>query len=475
MSVSNLLDIASTGLNAQQMALNVAGENVTNVNTAGYSRQSVVFDSVQSTSTHGFPLGNGVLVAAIQRNYDSFLQSQMMAANSASGNATTSNSAMGMVQPLFSDLTASGLGTSLQSFFNSWHDLAANAGGIPERQVVLSSAQQLVTDFNNISNNLTDVKDSMNTSLKGVVTDINDQLQQIAKLNGTIKQAEISGATANELRDQRDLLLRQLSGNVGVNTQEQPDGTLNVSLKNGELLVTGTTAGKLMLQPQAAPPNYSDIIAIPPGTGAATTVTGTIGGPNNSLGKLGATIQMRDVTVNSYLATLDQLASTVATEVNNVFATGYDLNGVTGGSLFSPAPPASVTAANLSLSISNPSDIAAADAAPATGGTGNNVIGLKIAALYDAKLTLPGGSMTMAEFYDSLVGKVGVDAQASQRAETSSTGTLNQMNNLRESNSGVSLDEELSNLVKYQKAYQGAAKLVNVANDMLDAVLGLVR
>jgi flagellar hook-associated protein 1 len=474
MSISTLLEIAGTGLNAQQLALNVTGENITNVNTPGYSRQAAILENMPVTLDRGFPLGNGVKVSAIQRNYDAFLQGQMIAANSASGEATTTNTALNMVQPLFSDLTSNGIGTSLQSFFSSWQDLTSNAAGVPERQVVLSTAQQVVDDLHRVSASLTGIKTSMDQSLSGITTDINDQLQQIAKLNGSIKQAEVTGGAANEMRDQRELLVRQLALNIGVTSTEQADGTLNVNLNGGsnQLLVTGTTAGALSLQAQASPSTYSDVMLTPAG-GPIVNATSFIGGANNSLGKLGATLQMRDVTADKYLTSLNEFASTLATQVNNVFSTGYNLAGVTGVNFFTPA--ATVTAANIGLNITSAADIAAASSDPTANGTGNNVTAQSIASLYDKSLAMTGGNMTMSDFYNSILGTVGVDVQSAGRSETQSTSMVNQLDNLRESNSGVSLDEELSNLIKYQKAYQGAAKLVNVGSDMLDTILGMIR
>ena len=473
MGISNLMDIASTALNAQRMALEVTGENITNVNTPGYSRQTAVLQTMPTTLSSGFPMGNGVKVAAIQRYYDSFLQGQLLTGNAAKGQATTTNSALQMVQPMFNDLTTDGLSQSLQDFFSAWQDLSANAQGVPERQVVLSTGQRLVEDFHRISSYLTDVKDSMNQSLQGLTADINDQLNQVAQLNNSIKQAEVTGGEANELRDQRELLIRQLSSNMGITSQEQLDGSVDVNLSTGQPLVTGASAASLSLVPDPANSNYFDVMLTPPGGGAAVTATSFIGGPggSNSQGKIGGMLQVRDVTVNGYLASLDEVAATLAGQVNTLHAAGFDLAGNTGLDFFTT--PA--TAATIALNFTSASNVAAADTDPAVGGTGNNRNSQKIASLFDKPIAMTGGIMTMSDFYTSLVGTVGVDLQAAGRADIQSTSMVLQLETLRESNSGVSLDEELSNLMKYQKAYQGAAKVINVATDMLDTVLGLVR
>jgi flagellar hook-associated protein 1 FlgK len=484
MSVSSILDLALTGLNAQSLALQVTGENITNVNTAGYSRQTANLVTAPVALFHGFPLGNGVKVTTIYRTYDSFLQSQMMTANSTSGQAKSTNSALQSVQPLFNDLTSDGLGTTLQNFFKAWQDLTANPQGVPERQSVLSNGQQLVDDFHRINSNLVGVKGNMNQSLEQITTDANDMLQQIADLNASIKQVEISNGNANEMRDQRELLMRQLSEKMGVTYTDQPDGTVNVNLTSGQALVTSNNAAVLSLTPQAAPPNYYDVMLTPPGGGPAVVATGFIGGPGNSQGAIGATLQVRDTVVNKYLADLDEMAYTVANQLNTLHKAGFGLNG-TQKDFFAPVatpgvPPfAPLTVAGYSqsvaLNISNADDIAAADADPAVGGAGNNQNAQAIASLYDKSLSMSGGAMTLAGFYNALVGKVGVDVQAAGRSETQSGAMVTQLGNQRESLSGVSLDEELVNLTKYQKAYQGAAKMVNVGAEMLDTVLGMIR
>lgn len=470
MGISSLLDVANTSLNAQRLALEVTGENITNVNTPGYSRQTAIMETAETTVINGHPMGNGVKVAAILRSYDGFLQGQLMTANASNGQATTSNSALQMVQMQFGDLTGSGLGTSIQGFFTAFQDLAANPQGVAERQAVLARGQEVVDGFHRISTYLTDVKTNMNQSLEGLTSDINDQLNQVATLNAKIKQVEVMGKQANEMRDQRDLLLRQLSQNVGVTFVEQTDGTVNVSLSSGQALVTADKAAALSLQTDAGT-GYYDVLLTPPEGGAAVAATSFIGGPGNSQGKLGGTLQIRDTTINGYLSSLDELASTLADRVNAVQSAGYGLSGSTGVNFFTT----SATAATIGISITSASDIAAADADPASGGTGNNRNAQSIASIYDTATAMTGGTMTMADFYTSVVGRVGVDVQAVGRAETQTGSMLKQLDNLREGNSGVSLDEELANLIKYQKAYQGAAKVINVGTEMLDTVLSLIR
>jgi len=482
MSLTSLLNTGLSSLNAQMLAIEVTGENITNVNTPGYSRQTAMLVNAPTTLFRAFPMGNGVRVSAVQRTYDSFLQGQMMVANSTSGQAKTVNSALQMVQPLFNELTTEGLGQTMQEFFSTWQDLAANPQGVPERQAVLSVGQQLVEDFHRINTSLASVKDNMNQSLEQVTSDINDALKQIAQLNVSIKQIEIGQGVANELRDQRELVVRQLSEMVGVTFKDEADGSVSVNLTSGQSLISGKDAASLSLTTNVAT-GYYDVMLTPPGGGAAVNATAFVGGPANSQGEIGGMLQIRDTTINRYLADLDELAYSLANEMNAAHAAGYGLGG-TQMDFFTPAagtapPVPAATAAGYSaligINLTSANQVAAASAAPAVGGTGNNLNALSIAALYNKTFSMSAGNATPEAFYNSLVGKVGVDVQGAERGESQTGAIVSQLNNQRESLTGVSLDEELVNLTKYQKAYEGAARVINVGTEMMDTVLGLIR
>lgn len=477
MSISSILDIAKSGLTAQRLALEVTSENITNVNTPGYSKQTTIFQTAPTTLERGFPLGSGVQVAEIQRAYNDFLQQQLTGQSATNGFSNTVLASMNQAQQLFNDLSTDGLGKSLQDFFSSWQDLTSNPQGQPERQAVLASAQQLVDQFQRINGSLHDLKSEANQSLEGIVSDVNNYTSQIASLNDQIKLIEIQGGRANELRDQRDQLVRELSGKVGITYIEQTDGTLNVSMSLGQPLVIGNQAATLSLQPDPANSSYYKVLATSPGGNTAIDITSIVGGTNNGQGEMGGTLQVRDTLVNGFLSDLDELAYTLATEVNNAHTTGFGLNSSTGLSFFTP--PTTMAGysgpGGIGVNITQTADVAAANTDPAAGGTGNNVNAQTIAGIYDKVLATSGGSLTLDGFYNGLVGKVGVAVQDATRTQATSDSTIKQLDNLRESNSGVSLDEELANLVKYQTAYQGAAKMITVSTDMLDTIIGLIK
>ncbi len=483
MAISDVFSIGVSALNAQRKVLEVTSENIANVNTPGYSKQTAILEPGMANLINRFMIGSGVQVASIQRIYNDFLQKQLIGANSQSGNYGTQQTAMNSVQQLFNEFSSAGLGTDITNFFNAWQDLADNPSGQAERQAVLAQGTSLVSDFHQMSTSLSQIKSDANQTLQALTSDINDKLKQIASLNDQIHMIEFQGGDANEQLDSRDQLVRDLAGKIGITYQNNADGTLTVTLPQGATLVYGNQAGSLSLQANPANSGYFNVMLTSPGSSTANDVTQVLTRADGNQGEIGATLQVRDSLVNNFMNGLDELAYNIATQINSLHSSGYSLSGATGTNFFSPppvpTPPATYPSgysATIGMLITNTNDIAAAASNPTiTGGTGDNGNALKIAGLATRTFAMSTGNSTFGGFCNSLVGKAGVAAQSAQRGATQSSATINQLKQMRDSESGVSLDEELSNLIIYQKSYQGAAKLITTGTDMLDTVLGLVR
>jgi flagellar hook-associated protein 1 FlgK len=563
MSINSIYSIANSSIAAQRAALEITSENIANVNTPGYSRQRANLVSAPVTNSNGFPLGNGVAVSSVQRFYDASLQKNIVDNTSLLSNNQTRQSSLQQIEPVFNELSGDGLGKAMQDFFDAWQGLSANPAGAPERQTVLTRAQILADTFQQANDNLSSVQNNANLSLGGIATDITDKARSIASLNEQISKLELGGGgSANELRDQRDLLIQDLSKKVGVSFTEESDHTVTITLPGGSELVQGSRYATvysatppqnsgISLGPNAAlPDNHIYITAMgnpPPAVNSSlnTDMTSVIGGPQNSQGELGAMLTIRDATVPAYLRKLDELAYSLADQVNTQHKLGWNLNNTNGGDFFNPAttvntitgltstagflvgdsvsgpgipfgttigridsttqitlaPPLTQAASGsiqsyifpsgaqsgtavstegfsrtISLNITSTNEIAAADANPLTGGSGNNRNALAIAAVSYNPVTFSDGSTTsVTSSYNALASSVGADVLAIQNATSQKESFVKQLTTLRESNSGVSMDEELANMIKYQKAFQGAAKLITTATDMMDTVLGMVR
>lgn len=466
MGLSTAMEIGKTGLSTYRIAQEVTGENIANVNTPGYSRQRVMLETAPPVAYNGFPLGTGVKISAVERYYDGLLQQQLVNAQTTQGFDTTKSMVLQQVEPSFNEINNDGIGTAVANYFSAWQDLSLNPGGSAERQVVLTRAQILTDNFHSVSKALNDTIAIQNASLEPLTESINTTLTNIAQLNGQIKITEMVSGNANEMKDQRDQLVRDLSLQIGITFTENSDGTTDINYADGgAALVTGSTAGTFSLDKISDPAKFA-VQLTPPGGALAAVAPVT--------GQLGATVALRDTIIPGYLAQVDTLAKSITDAVNAVHSTGFSPTGGTGQDFFTPLGAVAGAAAAFSIDAGlNITTIAASGniALP-----GDNSKALAIAQLTNSS-TVPSGAptATFSSFYSSFVSKLGLDVLSSKTTVAQDEAFTNQLSALRESNSGVSLDEELTNLVKYQRSYQASAKLITTATEMLDTVIGLIR
>ena len=474
MGLNAAFAIGTAGLKINQIAMEVASENIANVNTPGYSRQRVLLETAPPTNHNGFPLGTGVKISTVERYYDALLQKQLLNAGATSGYNNANLQLLQQVEPALNELVYDGLGTSINNFFNSWQDLTLNPSGTAERQAVLSKAEIMTDQFHYVSRTLTTAMVTQDESLASQTSAINKQLKDIAYLNGQIKTTELIQGNANEMRDQRDYLIRQLGENVAISFVENADGTTDISYSDATAgspfaLVTGstvinefdssTTVGTL---PDPANTPKHVIQLNPTGAGASVTIAPVTG-------KLGATLVTRDTTLQGYLNDLDAIANKLVTDINGLHVSAvpltYDNTGAAGAEFFAVA---GTTAATILLDVNVkglPDRIAAASGATFYKGDNSNALAI-------AQLNATNGySMD----YKALVAKVGQDVQSAKTVVAQDAAFMKQLVTLRDSNSGVSLDEELTDLIKFQRSYQASAKLITTATDMMDIAIGLVR
>jgi flagellar hook-associated protein 1 len=478
MGLGAAMEIGKAGLKIYQVATEVISENIANVNTPGYSRQRAILESAPPTTHNGFPLGSGVKISIVERYYDALLQKQLVNAGTASGYDSAKLDVLQQIEPVFNEVATDGLGSSMDAFFNSWQDLASNPNGTAERQVVISKAQIMLDQFHYVDSSLNAAITAQEESITPQVNDINRIIKDISVWNAQINKTEQVYGNANEMRDQRDYAVRTLAEQIGIGYTENSDGTTDVYMTDDATgtdyyLVKGSQYGKL--NATVTPPALTEV-----------TVTDYLGvtGPNSldptsatpfyssdtSGGQLWATLKMRDVTIPDYLAQVDELANQMATQVNAQHIDGFDQNDVAGVDFFT-----GTTAGAISLNITSPDKIAAASA---IGEPGNNVNAIKLAQLASKSITFSVGASTFngtySNFYGSLVAQVGLDVQSAQTVVNQDAAFMKQLSNLRESSSGVSLDEELASLIEYQRAYQASAKLITTAGEMMDTVINMM-
>ena len=461
-SIVGLLDLGRNALLAHQKSIHTAGHNIANVNTPGYSRQRVNLAANQAVSGAPGQIGTGVTAMEIQRIYDQLVEAQIYSEQQTLGRWEAREYALERVEMNFDEASGEGLQQAMNEFWNSWQYLTDNPEGYPERAALLSNSEFLATSFNRTAAGLVKQQVELDFSIAGAVEEINQIANQIANLNRKIGEIEISGQNANDLHDQQTLLLNDLATLIDFQTFEDDLGRVSVLVGEGRPLVQGYNASQLTTQTNAQ--GHLDVFWID-GGGNAFDIT-----PQTNGGRLGGWLEVRDVEIVDYLNRLDTMAQTLLNEVNALHTAGFDLQGNPGEVFFTGGSAADI-AVNTVI-VSDPNRIAAATSAAGAPGDGGNA--LSIAGLQHT-LIMGGGTATLDDFYRALVTDVGSAVQAASAYHSHQTAVTASLDNYRESISGVSLEEEMVNLIKFQHAFDAAAKLVTTVDEMIDTVMTMTR
>jgi flagellar hook-associated protein 1 len=462
-NIYGLLSIGQSALLTQQKAIDITGNNIANVNTPGYSRQRLNIKQNTPVRMDNQTMSTGVSAdVGIQRFYDQFLGAQLNGENENLGRWEAQKQALERAELMFDDGASNGLSNAMGAYWNAWQDLSNNPSGVAERTSLISAGQYLASTFNQTYNNLNDLKGDIDTHVTNIVGDINDMADRIAELNRKVNQVEVTGHNANDFRDERDQLVLELSKLIDIQSFEDGDGNVNVSVGNGKPLVDGTATWDLATADNGG---VQDVFW-QASDGSTVNITGQI-----TSGELKGWIYSRDTAIDDYLTRLDTLANNLISEVNTLHAAGTTLDGVTttGVDFFSGTGAVNMA---VNSAIEANSDLVAA-AGAGEGLPGGNSTAVAIADLQNGA-TMPGGS-TFDAYYNSLAGEVGADVQAANFNQSHQASMVDNLKQYRQEVSGVSLDEEMVNLIQYQQAYSAAAKLITTADEMVNTLLAMVR
>lgn len=454
MSLTSGLFTALTALQADQGALNVVTNNIANVNTPGYSREVANLEEAPPISYDNQQFGTGVKLADVQGIRDNVLQLRLNQETQTQGQLTTVVDGMNQVQPLFNDTSGSGLQNYLSNFFNSFLTLSSDPTNDGDRQAVIESGQNLATALRQTATGLITQQQSADLSVTQTVGQINALTSQISSLNGQIGSLQGGGQTPNTLIDQRTQLITQLSQLVDVRTISTNDSSLTLTTSGGTALVVGNQSFNLSTQTNAST-GFQDVYA------QGSDITSTI-----QSGNLAGDIQLRDQQLPAILTSVNTLAYDVANAVNTQSAAGFDLNGAEGGNFFTPPVSVSTAALNLSVAVTDPNKIAAS----ADGTPGNNANATAMADLVSQPIV---AGQNPTDYYSGIVSQVGNDASSATTALTSQNLLVQQLQDQVGAVSGVSLDEEASNLVLYQNAYGAAARVASVIASLMQVTINM--
>ncbi|PYZ95852.1 flagellar hook-associated protein FlgK [Alteribacter lacisalsi] len=506
MSTFHGLETARRAIHAQQAAIHTTGHNIANAGTGGYSRQRVNLSAASAfpgvsmnTPFMAGQLGAGVQAGAIERVRDTFLDGQYRNESGRHGEWSTRHGSLDRVEGLFNEISGNGIGTSMDRFWQSLHDLGTNPSDTGVRAVVKENGAALAEAFNYTSDGLNRIETECRGELKASEQKINQLLQQINDANKQIASLEAHGQRPNDLYDARDTLVDELSGflNIAVEQTAGPKSgmagryTINLTDDSGrklETLVDGPNLGNRELRI-----GFDEDTGLVEGiyTGSAEDFSGGVPGDGaavysisefQSRGSLHAAASFYGYVENGEIhGTLqdvkndfDQLAYTYVTEFNRLHEEGFSLNGEGGMPFFDPFAEGRIqgAAGNMVLNSAISSDvnnIAASSEPEGTSGNGNHAAVL--ANMREQTFNFGGMSTNASAFYQSITGKVAVQSSEAARMSTNALNVVTSIGERRESVSGVSLDEEMSNLVQFQHAYNAAARNMTAIDEMLDRII----
>jgi flagellar hook-associated protein 1 FlgK len=459
-SLSTSLNIATSSLLAEEGAIETTTNNIANVNTPGYSRQRPNLEENPPVEFGTLTLGTGVNLSGVTSLRDSILDLRVNQETQQQGQLNSFISGGQQIQALFNETNGAGLQSPLTAFFSSLSSLSANPSDLNVRQSVITAAQNLANAFNQTSNSLTTQQRNTDLSVTQSVNQINTLTSQIAAVNTQVTAASAVGQNPGPFIDQRQQLINQLSNLIDVSQIDAGNGSLTLTTSSGAVLVVGGQNFQLTTAPDAST-GLQHIFS--QGADITSKITG---------GQLAGQLQIRDQEIPAIQSSLDTLASGLANAVNTQNAAGFDLNGAAGGNIFNPPPAGGVGAASsLSVAITDPKKIAAS-AGPAPGSPGDNTNANALLAIQNQNIA---GGETPLNYYSNLVFKVGNDVSTAQTNQQSGSLVLQQIQNLQGGVSGVDINEEAANLVRYQNAYSASAQVAATIDSLMQTTINMVQ
>ena len=458
-SLFGSMSIALQSLLAQQGALGVVANNIANASTPGYSREIPILEETPPLFSGNVLVGTGVTMAHVESVRDDVLNLRIQQETQQQSSLNSYLDSMNQVQAAFNETQGGGLQSVLSSFFNSFQALAADPTNSSLRQGVITAGQNLANVFNQTSQNLATMQQGLDKSVVQTVTQANQLSSQIADLNHQIQAVSISGQDAGPLLDQRDQALQSLSQLVDTAVTYSGDGTVSVTTTNGALLVEGNQSQPLTVQINSS--GMHDVFS--QGTDITSAITG---------GELKGYLNARDGDIPTTQSDLDSLAVSLTSAVNAQQQAGFDSSGVRGQNFFVPftpqAPGSNAGAAlSMAVAVTNPNQVAASS--DGTTGSGGNATAL--AGLQNQPIV---SGQTPADYYSNLVFQLGNSVSNASAEQDAVNMVLQQLKNQQSATSGVSLDEEATNLILYQRAYEAAARVMSVIDELTSTTIAMV-
>jgi flagellar hook-associated protein 1 FlgK len=485
--LADLLSIGITGLHASKKGLETTGHNLSNANTEGYSRQKIDQTTNPPVLKGGLVHGTGTRIASISRYHDSYLEKRLNSNVSDHHFFDERQIQMNQLENIFNEVDSEGLNQLINKFFNSFRELANQPENETIRSVVRDNARLVVKDFKRIYKTLNNISRNIDQKIINNVKDINHYLHDIAQLNKRISILESSGDQTGDLRDQRDLAVKNLSKFFHVNTYVDDNGQYVVSANRVGTLVAGMQVQELKsgsLSKEDSKNNMYGSSEIYFNQKALETKLSH----RFFRGKIASLIEARDKDIVNLKESIDNIAFNLITLTNKIHQRGHinakletDENGnivetnrkIKGVNFFKNIEQKSEAALKIDLSDDVKNDLSNIVSALEPNSPGDNRVAIAISKIQHEKM-LDNGTTTIEEKYLQTIGEIGIETGKARLDYEQSRGILAQTQSLREKISGVSIDEEASNLVRYQQAYEASAKVMKTADEMFKTVLNII-
>lgn len=439
---------------AHQSAINTTANNIANVNTLGYRRRRVDLAKMTSASSYlGFGQLNGVYStdqATLIRQR--FVESQLRYEYQQNSQYQSDELLLTQVENIFGEPGDSGLANVMAEFWNSWSDLANDPESQTARTLVADKGELLSNTFNRVHSDLVNLQEEIGSDVISKVDEINRLVVQLGELN-----EKISGNLSDDLMDERDVLLNDLSKLMNIDVSENSNGMVTVAT-NGNILVASNYVNELTTD-------------IESGDGTVTIKVGLVDGANEitvASGELGSLLDISRNEIPEYLNQLNYMARELAERVNAVHSSGYSLTGVTGLSFFSEEVTGAADIHINSAISDDPSNIASSGALDTPG---DGSIAQALADIQNETFMMNG---TAGDFYQSIVSQIGSSLQEASFLRSSQELVVTSMENQRDSVSGVSLDEEMTMLIEFERGYEAAAQLISTVDELMSTVINMV-
>tara|TARA_B100000749_G_scaffold279661_1_gene273067 strand:+ start:50639 stop:52039 length:1401 start_codon:yes stop_codon:yes gene_type:complete len=466
-----MMDIGRRSMQNSSTGLQTVGHNIANKNTEGYSRQRVDFQTNEPVGFGKHRIGMGARPGAVNRISNPYLERQLEKEGGELGYSEAKAEAMSKIEQVYNEQVNKGLNKYMGEFFNSFRELSNNPESLASRTLVKESADFLAKDFKRVDDQLQDVQKDVDYQLAAHVEEVNNITAEIADLNEKVQVVTLQGGAANDERDRRDLLVKKLSSLVNIRYAENNEGHLNVTAGDSAVLVSGYSHRKLSVGSSSGREGKRegnfDVYYHPTESSKPVTVTSQMRG-----GRMGALIEVRDQVVNEFRNKVDTMAYSITKSINRAHSMGYDRNNVKGKNLFEDNGRVENAAQNMMVNKEIMRDVSKIVAAAEPNAPADNRVANVLSSLQYQKTM---DDFDFDEFYNSMVGQVGIMTAKAMNAENSQSDIVKQLNNLRESVSGVSLDEETTKMIEFQKAFDASARLITTADEMMDTVLSLKR